>query len=145
MLDLDNPFSQHILSASGALDRILEAARRMTRIGRDDRKMLLTTCDTAFAKLRQLGRDHFTHNPGIDPGIDALNRSLSELAMMPGVPEEMTSAEHACPACRTALQRLNQFGRPAPENPTVIYCGNCLDTIMPALQDLRMAFGTEII
>ena len=66
----------------------------------------------------------------------------------PAVPESGPRAEYRCPVCDDELNRLNQFGFPMPVNPELIYCGRCLNVIMPALTVLRSSpdgFGTDAI
>ncbi|HEY2786104.1 MAG TPA: hypothetical protein VGJ05_14140 [Fimbriiglobus sp.] len=148
MLDLDHQMSKHVFAAARAEDAVLMAARHMTTAGRRERVRLQDGCAPAFAELRRLARDHFADCPAIPPAIDGLERSLAELAALPGVPEDGPSAEYKCPACAAALDRRGKYGFLAPDNPTDIYCSPCLQIIMPSLSALRSwegGFGTDAI
>jgi hypothetical protein len=148
MLDLDHPMSQHIFAAAGAEGAILLAARDMTTASRRERAQRRDGCAPAFAELRRLAREHFADRRAIPPAIDELEQALDKLAGLPGVPEDGPSAKFKCPACNAALERRGRYGFPAPLNPTDIYCGRCLDIIMPALTVLRSlddGFSTDAI
>jgi hypothetical protein len=148
MLDLSHPMSRHIFTAARAEDAILITARAMTVATRWERLRLREGCAAAFEELRRLGRDQFADRSVIPLAIDDLERALSELARLPGVPDDGPSAEYECPACGADLERRGKYGFPAPRNPTDIYCGRCLEIIMPPLLTLRSlkdGFGTDAI
>lgn len=148
MLDLDHPMTKHVFAAARAEDTVLMAARHMTVAGRRERAGLRDSCAAAFAELRRLALDHFADCPAIPPAIDELERSLAELASLPGVPEDGPPAEYRCPACGAALERRGKYGFLTPDNPTDIYCSPCLEIIMPSLSALRSwegGFGTDAI
>jgi hypothetical protein len=148
MLDLDHPMSQHIFAAARAEDTILTAARDMTTASRRARAQRRDGCAPAFAELRRLARERFADRRAIPPAIDELEQAIEQLASFPGVPEDWPPAKFKCPACGAALERRGTYGLPAPINPTDIYCGRCLDIIMPALRVLRSmeeGFSTDAI
>lgn len=141
MLDLNHPMTEHIFAAARAEDTILIAARHMTVATREERMTWRDNCASAFAELRRLSRDHFADSSAIPPAIDSLERSLTELAELPGIPEQGPPAEFKCPFCGAILERRDIYGRLAPENPTNIYCAPCLRIIMPSLLALRSREG----
>jgi hypothetical protein len=148
MLDLSHPMSRHIFAAARAESAVLIAARVMTVFPRRERIRLRDSCASAFEELRRLGRDHFADRRAIPPAIDDLERALSELARLPGGPDDGPSAEYECPACGADLERRGKYGFPAPRNPTDIYCGRCLEIIIPPLLTLRSlkdGFATDAI
>jgi hypothetical protein len=120
----------------------------MTVQCRHERIRVLAGCVPAIAELRRLNRDYFALCPAIAPAIDALERALARLASLDGVPEQSPAAEYYCPACGATLERRGTYGFPAPDDPTDIYCGPCLQIIMPPLSTLRSlesGFGTDAI
>lgn len=148
MLNLDHPMTKHVFAAAYAEGAILQDAKQITVSARRDRVLVRDGCASAVAELRRLARDHFADRPAIPPAIDALEQSLAELAALPGVPEEGPPAEFTCPACGGPLDRLGKYGFPAPDNPTDIYCSQCLNIVMPSLCDLGSwegGFGTDAI
>jgi hypothetical protein len=148
VLDLDHPMTKYVFAAARAEDAVLIAARHMTAACRQERARLLEGCGPAFAELRRLARDHFMDCSTIPPAIDELERAVSQLAALPGVPEDGPSAEYKCPACEAAMERRGKYGFLAPNNPTDIYCSPCLQIIMPSLSALRSwegGFGTDAI
>lgn len=148
MLDLNHPLTKHVFAACWAEGAILQNAKLITRSGRRDRLRVRDECAPAFAELRRLARDQFAGRPAIPPAIDELERALSQLADLPGVPEEGQPAEYTCPACGAALDRRGKYGFPAQEDPTDIYCSLCLNIIMPSLCELgswESGFGTDAI
>jgi hypothetical protein len=147
MLDLSHPMSRHIFAAARAEDAVLITARAMTVASRWERLRLREGCAPAFEELRRLSRDHFADRRAIPPAIDGLERALSQLAML-RVPDDGPLAEYKCPACGADLERRGKYGFPAQRNPTDIYCGECLKTIMPSLQILRSlkeGFATDAV
>jgi hypothetical protein len=120
----------------------------MTVASRRERLRLREGCAPAFEELRRLSRDPFADRRAIPPAIDGLERALCELAVLPGVPDDGPLAEYKCPACGADLERRGKYGFPAPRNPTDIYCGECLKTIMPSmlmLRSLKDGFSTDAI
>jgi hypothetical protein len=120
----------------------------MTVASRRERLRLREGFAPAFEELRRLSRDPFADRRAIPPAIDGLERALCELAVLPGVPDDGPLAEYKCPACGADLERRGKYGFPAQRNPTDIYCGECLKTIMPSLQILRSlkeGFATDAI
>jgi hypothetical protein len=147
LADLNSPMSKAIFAAARAEDAVLLAARNMTVAGSVERARLRDGCSPAFAEMRRLARDHFADRPAIPSAIDALERAVAELAALP-VPEAVPPARFQCPACRSRLERRGKYGFWAPFRPTDIYCGRCLQLIMPALAALRTwegGFGTDAI
>jgi hypothetical protein len=149
MIDQHHPMSEHIFAAARAEDAVLIAARNMTVAARRARVRLRDGCAPAFVELRRLSCDYFADHRAIPPAIDELERALTELAGLPGVPDDGPSAEYKCPACGAELTRHGKSGFPAPDNPPdIIYCDRCLDIVMPPLQKLRSledGFGTDAI
>lgn len=148
MIDVDHPMSEHIFAAARAEDAILTAAKQMTVATRQQRTRLCEKCAWAFADLRRLSCTYFPGCPAIPPAIDALERSLSGLATMPGVPEQGPLVEFTCPACGTAIRRHGRFWFSARKSRSEIYCSKCLQIIMPSLEILSSCeegFGTEAI
>lgn len=148
MLNLDHPMSEHIFAAARAEGVILRAAREMTVATREERGRLAKKCAWVLDELRRLSREHFADRPAIPPAIDALERSLSELATMPGVPEQGPLADFTCPACGAAIRRRGRFWFSARKSRSEIYCSKCLELIMPSLEILRSCeegFGIDAI
>jgi hypothetical protein len=147
VLNLDHPMTQHIFAASRAEYAILMAARHMTAASREERARLQARCAPAFAELRRLSRDHFADCKAIPAAIDGLEQAIAQLVAS-GTVATGPRAEFKCPDCGGELYRCDQYGFPMKVNPTEIYCGACLDVIMPFLQELRgweHGFGTDAI
>lgn len=148
MLDLNHPLTKHIFAACWAEGAIVQDAKLITRSARRERLRVRDGCAPGFAELRRLARDHFADRPAIPPAIDELERALTQLADLPGVPEDGLPADYTCPACGAALDRRGKYGFPDPDAPTDIYCSPCLGIVMPAACDLRSwesGFGSEAI
>lgn len=146
--DLDSPGSQRILAAAHALGTIHTAAKSMTVAPRRERIRLRDGCTSAFETLRRLACSHFTDRPAIPPAINELEKALSELADLSGLPDDGPLAQFECPACGNALQRRGLYGKPAPIEPTDIYCSQCLDRVWPSmliLSSIGKGFGIDAI
>lgn len=140
--------TEQIFAAAGVEDRILMAARQMSIVSRRERIRLRDQCTPAFAKLRRLAREHFPNHPAIPPAIDELERSLGELALLPGVPDDGLPADRICPACGSVLVLLGKNGISTVENQVDSYCSPCLDIIRPPLLVLSSwddGFATDAI
>jgi hypothetical protein len=175
MLDLDHPMTRHIFAASGAEDRVLERAKRMTVASSPQRLKLREACQADLEKMRQLNRGHFKASPFIFEAIDELEAALQTLATLRGgaITEDKSDGEGQCPGCGAKITKFktNSLSREyfertrhlkkEDENFIVsimplpsdfkdlwhIYCDKCLDFIMPAREKLSSAkgFGTDFI
>lgn len=148
MLDLDHPSSRFVFAAAQAVWAIHAAAKSMTVAPRRERLRLRDGSGPAFVELRRLARGHFADRPAIPPAIDDLERALSDLANRPGPPADGPLAQFDCPACGDALQRRGLYGKPAPTNPTDIYCSRCLEGIWSSLlilSSMGEGFGIDAI
>ena len=145
MLDLNHPQSEHIFTASGLEDGVLVRAKSMTLSPSSRRLELLAECEPLLADLHTLNRDHFGASDFIATTIDDLRRRLHELATLRDgcITEDRSNGEGECAACSSKLVNFI----PVPSLPRSIYCGRCLDIIMPALLRLRSfeGFGTDAI
>jgi hypothetical protein len=143
MLDSKSPMFPHIMAAGATINVILDAAKRMTIAARCERTRLRDRCGPKFDELRKLGREHFPDRAAIPAAIDAFEKSIEELAGLPGVPDEGPAAELKCPACGAELTRIDipaspRLGRKAR---TMIYCSPCLDIIIPSMSALEWFDG----
>jgi hypothetical protein len=149
MLDLNHPMSDHVFAAARAMGAVIYAARAMTVAARHRRVRLRDSCASAFEELRRLSRDHFADRRAIPAAIDDLERALSELAGLPGVPYDGQPAKYKCPACGEDLERWKIMDRVScPHRPPEIHCGLCLMITSPPLiilQAMGEGFGTEAI
>ncbi len=169
MLDLDHPMTQHIFAASGAKDRVLQRAKRMTLASSQQRLKMLEACGADLEKMRQLNREHFKASPFIFEAIDELEAALQTLAALKkgAIIEDKSNGEGHCPGCGTQITKFktNSLSRayfertkhlqkedenfmesmmPQPsdfEDRWHIYCDKCLDLIMPALGKLASPEG----
>jgi hypothetical protein len=145
MLDLNHPHSEHVFAAGRLEDGLLERAKQMTLLPSTRRCELQIECQELLAKMRALNREHFQDSVFISDAISELERSVISLAELQnrGIREDKSEGKGCCSACGTQITNF-EF---RPSMPREVYCGRCLDIIMPALEKLRSAdgFGTDFI
>jgi hypothetical protein len=145
MLNLDHPQSKHVFAASNLEDFVLERAKLMTVVPSARRRELLGECEPKLAAMRTLNAEHFDNSKNISEGIDDLTRRLNQLANLGNgqVTSDRSNGEGNCLVCGTAIKSFVAVA----SLPREIYCGHCLDIVMPAISKLRSfdAFGTDAI
>jgi hypothetical protein len=145
MLNLDHPQSKHIFAASNLEDFILERAKLMTLVPSARRRELLGDCEPKLAAMRDPNKEHFENSKVISEAIDDLARRLNQLANLGNgqVTSDHSNGEGNCSVCGTAIKNFVFVA----SLPREIYCGHCLDIVMPAIEKLRSedGFGTWAI
>jgi hypothetical protein len=145
MLNLDHPQSKHVFAASNLEDSVFERAKLMTLVPSARRRELLGECEPKLAAMRTLNTEHFDNSERISEVIDDLARRLNQLANLGNgqVSSDHSKGEGNCSVCGTAIKNFVAV----PSLPREIYCGRCLDIVMPAIEKLRSddGFGTWAI
>jgi hypothetical protein len=140
MLDDESPMAKHILRSAVLESRILNLSKRMTLVPSEERLRLLAECRSAFAEMRSHAAAHYENYETIHVVVAELEVETERLAMLGNcmVTEDRTSGEGFCAVCNTPITNMREFQ-------DMVYCGTCLDIVMPALGKLGKETWTWVI
>jgi hypothetical protein len=149
MLDMNNPMSEHIRTASNLIDAVMARGHEMTVSPSSVRMKLLAECLPLFREMRELNAKHFDQSSYIAQTIDEYERAIRTVAELGNgeLMEDRRDGEGNCPYCGTPITKYKAL----PDDPTLdfymIYCAPCTNFYLPAkvkLESLK-GFGAEMI
>lgn len=148
MLDLGNPMANHIIHASGLMDRVMKRGQTMSVSPTVVRTQLLNECLPLFEEMRALARAHFASDlPFILAAIEEYEAAIRELAGLRDgrITEDRRDGEGVCPACGKSIMKFQPLaGTKGYENDWIILCQECDKPFMAAYEKLESSegFGT---
>jgi hypothetical protein len=80
MLDLDHPQTEHIFTAAGLEEAVLDGAKRIVAAQPSERRDLLARCEERIDRMHTLNSEHFEDSPSINQAINELRDALRVLA-----------------------------------------------------------------
>ena len=109
MLDLDHPMTEHVFTASGLIDGVMQFGQVVTVAPSTVRAELLAQCLPLFTEMRHLARTYFAESGWFILGaISEYEAGICKLATLGncGITEDRRNGEGNCPYCGEAIPKF---------------------------------------